>query len=87
MFIIGLLIRGDYDMGRIFYNGETATNLLNTSWQKSHRSNSQGNCVEVGVVNPEGVERWRYATRFDVTFELPELHLQMQRLGEMALAA
>jgi Domain of unknown function (DUF397) len=29
------------------YNGMTATDLSGVRWQKSRRSNSQGNCVEL----------------------------------------
>ncbi|GAB2571649.1 DUF397 domain-containing protein [Streptomyces capparidis] len=29
------------------YNGMTATDLRGVVWQKSRRSNSQGNCVEM----------------------------------------
>lgn len=29
------------------YNGISATELKNVTWQKSQRSNSQGNCVEL----------------------------------------
>ena len=35
------------------YNGVPATHLLDVSWQKSHRSNSQGNCVELAKL-PDG---------------------------------
>ena len=35
------------------YNGVPATELLDVSWQKSHRSNSQGNCVELAKL-PDG---------------------------------
>jgi hypothetical protein len=35
------------------YNGVPATDLLDVSWQKSHRSNSQGNCVELARL-PDG---------------------------------
>lgn len=35
------------------YNGVPAAELLDVSWQKSHRSNSQGNCVELAKL-PDG---------------------------------
>jgi NADH:ubiquinone oxidoreductase subunit len=35
------------------YNGIPATDLHDVSWQKSHRSNSQGNCVELAQL-PDG---------------------------------
>jgi hypothetical protein len=35
------------------YNGIPATDLDDVSWQKSHRSNSQGNCVELAQL-PDG---------------------------------
>jgi NADH:ubiquinone oxidoreductase subunit len=35
------------------YNGVSATDLDDVSWQKSHRSNSQGNCVELAQL-PDG---------------------------------
>lgn len=31
-------------------NGAPATQLSGVSWQKSHRSNSQGNCVELAAL-------------------------------------
>jgi hypothetical protein len=35
------------------YNGIPATDLIDVRWQKSHRSNSQGNCVELAQL-PNG---------------------------------
>lgn len=35
------------------YNGVPAIELLDVSWEKSHRSNSQGNCVELAKL-PDG---------------------------------
>jgi NADH:ubiquinone oxidoreductase subunit len=35
------------------YNGIPATDLIGVRWQKSHRSNSQGNCVEMAQL-PDG---------------------------------
>jgi NADH:ubiquinone oxidoreductase subunit len=35
------------------YNGIPATDLVDVRWQKSHRSNSQGNCVELAQL-PDG---------------------------------
>lgn len=35
------------------YNGVPADDLIDVSWQKSHRSNSQGNCVELAKL-PDG---------------------------------
>lgn len=35
------------------YNGIPATDLPVVSWKKSHRSNSQGNCVELAQL-PDG---------------------------------
>jgi NADH:ubiquinone oxidoreductase subunit len=35
------------------YNGIPSTDLENVSWKKSHRSNSQGNCVELAQL-PDG---------------------------------
>jgi NADH:ubiquinone oxidoreductase subunit len=35
------------------YNGIPATDLIGVRWQKSHRSNSQGNCVEMAEL-PDG---------------------------------
>ncbi len=35
------------------YNGIPATELPVVSWKKSHRSNSQGNCVELAQL-PDG---------------------------------
>ena len=35
------------------YNGIPATDLLDVRWLKSHRSNSQGNCVELAQL-PDG---------------------------------
>ena len=35
------------------YNGFPSTDLTDVSWQKSHRSNSQGNCVELAKL-PDG---------------------------------
>jgi hypothetical protein len=35
------------------YNGVPATALTDVSWQKSHLSNSQGNCVELAKL-PDG---------------------------------
>jgi hypothetical protein len=35
------------------YNGVPATDLPDVRWQKSHRSNSQGNCVELAKL-PDG---------------------------------
>jgi hypothetical protein len=35
------------------YNGIPATDLEDVSWKKSHRSNSQGNCVELAQL-PDG---------------------------------
>ncbi|GAA0330382.1 DUF397 domain-containing protein [Actinoallomurus spadix] len=35
------------------YNGIPATDLADVRWQKSHRSNSQGNCVELAQL-PDG---------------------------------
>lgn len=35
------------------YNGIPATDLSDVRWQKSHRSNSQGNCVELAQL-PDG---------------------------------
>jgi hypothetical protein len=35
------------------YNGVPATDLFDVSWQKSHLSNSQGNCVELAEL-PDG---------------------------------
>lgn len=35
------------------YNGIPATDLRDVRWQKSHRSNSQGNCVELAQL-PDG---------------------------------
>jgi hypothetical protein len=40
-------------MQYLTYNGVPATDLLGVSWQKSHRSNSQGNCVELAKL-PDG---------------------------------
>lgn len=35
------------------YNGIPATDLIGVRWLKSHRSNSQGNCVEMAQL-PDG---------------------------------
>lgn len=35
------------------YNGVSAATLRGVRWQKSHRSNSQGNCVEMAKL-PDG---------------------------------
>jgi hypothetical protein len=35
------------------YNGVPAGDLIDVSWYKSHRSNSQGNCVELAEL-PDG---------------------------------
>ena len=40
-------------MKYLIYNGIPATDLRDVSWQKSHRSNSQGNCVELAQL-PDG---------------------------------
>ncbi|MFC7329824.1 MULTISPECIES: DUF397 domain-containing protein [Nocardiopsidaceae] len=33
------------------YNGISASELSNVTWQKSRRSNSQGNCVEMAKLS------------------------------------
>ena len=38
---------------REIYNGMPATELDGVTWQKSSRSNSQGNCVEIAAL-PDG---------------------------------
>ncbi len=35
------------------YNGMPTTALPQVTWQKSRRSNSQGNCVEMARLSPE----------------------------------
>jgi len=40
-------------MGHI-YNGMPATELTDAVWQKSRRSNSQGNCVEIAALPTGG---------------------------------
>ncbi|GAA4499900.1 DUF397 domain-containing protein [Actinoallomurus oryzae] len=35
------------------YNGVPSTDIPDVRWQKSHRSNSQGNCVELAKL-PDG---------------------------------
>jgi hypothetical protein len=38
---------------REIYNGMPAATLSDVTWQKSRRSNSQGNCVEIAAL-PDG---------------------------------
>ncbi|GAA3725974.1 DUF397 domain-containing protein [Salinactinospora qingdaonensis] len=37
------------------YNGIAAAKLENVSWQKSRRSNSKGNCVEMAKLDDGGI--------------------------------
>ena len=39
---------------RPFENGASAADIIGVSWQKSRRSNSQGNCVELAALPSRG---------------------------------
>jgi hypothetical protein len=39
----------------MIYNGISATALTGAAWQKSQRSNSQGNCVEFARISDDAV--------------------------------